>query len=201
MKRLILIHAVLVAFVFTATSALAGVEPSPFTPEINQCNAAVNMLDATDHKLDITLDKAPVEGENINGALNQLETTEKRILSVGSFIDSIFSDIAAVMGTEPSPFNDPDLITAFETVKSAAQQVVDTSQRELPAGVPSQFIDALNFVGDSADRIVQKTEGYIEQLSGTPTGCVIDESKDEFACMENVNCAWDPTTGTCCCIP
>ena len=105
------------------------------------------------------------------------------------------------MGTEPSPFNDPDLIAAFEAVKSAALQVVDTAARELPAEVPSQFIDALGFVGNSADKIVLKTTGYIDQLDGTPPGCVIDETKEELACKENVNCAWDPVYETCCCIP
>ena len=147
MKSMTFIFAVLIALAFTSTPALAGFEPSPFTPEINQCNAAVNMLEATDHKLNITLDKAPVGEENITGALNQLETTEKRLVSVGSFIDSIWSDIAAVMGTEPSPFNDPDLITAFEAVQSAAQQVVDTTAKGLPAEVPTQFTNALGFVG------------------------------------------------------
>ena len=77
MKHLTIVLTVFMALVFTATPGLAGIEPSPFTPEINQCNAAVNMLEATDHKLNLTLDKASVEGANITGILNQLETTEK----------------------------------------------------------------------------------------------------------------------------
>lgn len=200
MKCTTTIPAVLIILIFAATATFAGFEPSPFTPEINQCNAAVNMLAATDQKLNITIDNAPTEGENITGALNQLETTDKRLVSVGSFVDSIWSDIAAVMGTEPSPFNDPDLIAAFETVKLAAQQVVETAERELPDMSPSQFIDALYLVLDSANEIVTKTEGYIEQLSEGPPACTIVD-KTELECLENVKCAWNPTDATCCCIP
>lgn len=191
MKSMTFIFAVFIVLVFVATPVLAGIEPSPFTPEINQCNAAVNMLEATDHKLNITLDKAPVGEENITGALNQLETTEKRLVSVGSFIDSIWSDIAAVMGFEPSPFNDPDLIAAFEAVQSAAQQVADTAARELPEGVPSQFIDALGQVGFTAEELVENVTAYIGQLSdeincGGLTG---------DACIPP--CEWNPETGIC----
>jgi cell wall-associated NlpC family hydrolase len=181
-----------IALVFTATLGLAGIEPSPFTPDINQCNAAINMLEATDHKLNITLDKAPIDGGNITGALNQLATTEKRLVSVGSFIDSIFADIAAVMGFEPSPFNDPDLIAAFEAVKSAAQQVVDSAARELPVGVPSQFIDALEQLSFTAEELVGDVTAYIGELSPGGVDC---SGLTGDACVPP--CVWDPAANIC----
>jgi len=44
MKRLTLALAILIALVLTATPALTGVDPSPWTPEINQLYAIDNQL-------------------------------------------------------------------------------------------------------------------------------------------------------------
>jgi len=194
MKHLTIVLTVFMALVFTATTGFAGIEPSPFTPEINQCNAAVNMLEATDHKLNLTLDKASIEGVNITGILNQLESTDKRIVSVGSFIDSIFADIAAVMGTEPSPFNDPDLIAAFEAVKLAALQVVATAAS---AEVPSQFIEALEQLNFTAVALVDNVTAYIGELSPVSDCSEVDCSLWTGDACIGPCCVWNSYEEVC----
>jgi hypothetical protein len=187
---------------------MAGVEPSPFMPEINQLNASVNMLESIDHKLIKTMEKPPLEGtsaHNINGALNKLEGIDRRLLSVGSMADSIFEDIVAVMGFEPSPFNDPDLIGAFEAVKAALEQIQDTANRQLPLGVVSEFIDALGLIEGTVIELAGEVESYIYELENPPTECVPADF-DEFGCMENADCVWITSTDPavepyCCCFP
>lgn len=186
----------------------AGFEPSPFMPEINQLNASVNMLKSINHKFAKTMDTPPLEGEsayNINGALNKIEGIDVRLLSVGSMAGSIFADIAAVMGIEPSPFNDPDLIAAFEAVKSALQQIEDTATRELPANVVLKFIDALGVVEGTVQDLAGDIQAYITQLNDPTTDCIPSDF-GQLACMKNTSCLWITPNNPagdryCCCMP
>jgi hypothetical protein len=159
----------LISLTFTV-AATAGIEPSPFKPEINKLYASENMLSVIENVVTITIANPPVDGApspNLNGALNKLATTDIRVGSVSGFITSIYEE---VMGTEPSPFR-IDLVPAFEAVKGAAQDIVDVIGRYVPPGeVPSQFIEALGSVKGSAQIIVDNAQQYIGEISDPTVG-------------------------------
>jgi hypothetical protein len=176
--------------VFVISGVMAGIEPSPFQPQINQLNASENILSSIEQVVTITIENPPIEGQpspNLTGALNKLEATDVRVTSVSGFITSIYEE---VMGTEPSPFR-ADIVPALEYVKMAAEDIVNAIARYAPpAGVPQQFIDALGAVGFSAQGIVDDVQLYIEILTGTPP---IDCAgiHDEVTCNDTGGaCVW-----------
>ena len=208
MPRRILIALVIVFFCLgtLATSALAGLEPTPFRPEINQLGAAQNILESIKHGVEKTIENPPIEGvpsPNLNGALNKLETTDKKLTNVAGFISSI---IDAVLGLEPSPFR-VDVIPAVEGVQVAAQDIADSINAFLSIPpdpmIPVAFINALGQVLGSAETLVSDTVQYIEQLQGAGecTFPCIEHATQESCENPLIGCVWydvPGASGYCC---
>lgn len=178
--------------VLIASGVMAGIEPSPFQPQINQLYASENMLRAIEHVVLQTQENPPIEGQpspSLTGALNKLDTTGERVTSVSGFITSIYEE---VMGTEPSPFR-PDIVPALESVQWAAEDIAAAIRdylRTPPSGVPEAFLGSLDSVAGSAEFIVNEVQLYIEELTGTPP---IDCAgiQDEATCNNTGGaCVW-----------
>jgi hypothetical protein len=199
MKRTIGVSILVFAInAFVISGVIAGVEPSPFQPQINQLYASENILNSIDHVVGKTMDNPPIEGQpsvNLDGALNKLDAANERVTSVSGFITSIYEE---VMGTEPSPFRS-DIVPALEAVEQAAQNIVIAIDSYLPpAGVPFEFIEALNEVAGSAQIIVQNTQRYIDGLNCTPLPVDCAGIHDQITCNDTCgSCIWvlDDTGG------
>jgi len=191
----ILTASLLLLPVYTST-LLAGVEPSPFQPEINQLGAIANMLDSAYFRVDRTLSVPPEPCvppdpcKGLNGDINRLEAIENQVSSTDNMVDSMINE---VMGFEPTPFRE-DLVPALEVVGEAAQGiadrintfVVETSAEE----VAIEFIYAVEAVGVSALIVVDTVDDGIEQLLGGPVAC--EDIEDENTCNARDLCEWDP---------
>ena len=191
-----------------ATSALAGFEPSPFQPEINQLGAAQNILESIKHTTDKTLDNPPIEGvygPNLTGALNKLKTTTKKLNNVAGFISS---NIDAVLGLDPSPFWQ-DLIPALQGVNGAAQAIVYSINAflDIPPDpiIPVEFTDALKEgVLFYAEGIVSQTANYIASIEGQAPECTLPciEHATQESCENTlIDCVWvevPGASGYCC---
>ena len=63
--------------------AIAGVEPSPFRPEINQLGAVVNSLNSIHDQINRVLGKPPpddsIPGPDINGVVNRLAAMDNKL--------------------------------------------------------------------------------------------------------------------------
>lgn len=173
----------------------AGVEPSPFQPQINQLGAVANILNAADFRVAKTLSHPPdpcvppdpcEPGPDLNGVVNKLNAIDRQIMSAD---DMVFSMIEEVMGFDPTPFR-TDLIPALEIVGDAAQGISDKvstfieTQRE---GLPVDFIDALWYVGNSALSMVETVSNSIEQLQ-SGSGCSLYENQED--CVQGSSCVW-----------
>ena len=195
MKRSICASLVVLAMsAFVISGVIAGIEPSPFQPQINQLNASENILNSINQVNTKTMDNPPIAGQpspNLIGALNKIDTSNERVTSVSGFITSIYEE---VMGIEPSPFR-PDIVPALQDVQIAANNIVDAIiSFGTPAGVPQEFINALSGVAESAQIIVDNTQLYIEELTGcdpTPgTDCAGIHDPD--ICNGYCVCEWFP---------
>jgi len=173
--------------------ALAGVEPSPFQPEINQLGAVENVINSTYERIVKVMDMAPVLDEpspNLNGAVNRLDAIDKQLMSAD---DIIFSVIAEVMGVEPTPFRE-DLIPALEAVRDAAQAIDNEINVFLPPTgadgqiLPKLFVTALTHVQVSAQDISTHAQDYIDAISSPDGDCASYDNEE--VCEADLSCDW-----------
>jgi hypothetical protein len=130
MKKKSLISSVVVGvFLLSgiAVVALAGTEPSPFKPNINQLGAVENVLNSVKNRVEKVLSKPPdygVSRPSLKGAAKRLEAIVEQLLSVD---DKIFSIVEEVMGVDPSPLHPrSEVVPALENVRDSAQSIVDS---------------------------------------------------------------------------
>lgn len=173
----------------TFNIARAGVEPSPFQPEINQLGAIANILQSADFRVGKSIAHPPepcVPPEpckGLNGAVNRLEAIDNQIGSADNMVQSMINE---VMGFEPMPFH--DLIAPLEVVRDAAEGIVITIGI-LPAGTAApEFLWALGQVSDSALLLIVNVNEDIELLSGGTMECADYDSKETCS---DAGCYWD----------
>jgi hypothetical protein len=176
----------IVGIVFLTPSidvAKAGVEPSPFQPEINQLLAVANILNSADYRVgksiahppDPCVPTYPCNSPDLNGAINRLEAISKQVSSVDDMVDSMINE---VMGFEPSPFRD-DLYPALDVVRDAADGIESQISDYSPAdNVPIEYINALENVSQKASDVVETAQGGI---------CAIT---DWYELCEERGCTW-----------
>ena len=86
MKYVVVFVAVMSLF---CANAYAGIEPSPFTPEINQLGAVSNGLNSCLDRVNKVLSSPPddvIPSPNVNGAVNRLEAITGQMNSLNDFI-------------------------------------------------------------------------------------------------------------------
>lgn len=174
----------------TFNIARAGVEPSPFQPEINQLGAVANILSSADFRVVKTMSHPPDPCvppdpcKGLNGAVNRLEAIDNQI---GSTENMILSMINEVMGFEPTPFRE-DLIPPLEVVRDVAEGIVVRIGEYDPTGpVAREFTEALGNVADSAFLLIGTVDDSVIRLS-EPMAC--EDYDNEAACMD-AGCWWD----------
>jgi hypothetical protein len=175
-------------------NVLAGTEPSPFQPEINQLGAVENILDSAKFRIDMTMGHPPdpcVPPEpckDLNGDINRLAAIENQVASTNNMVGSM---IVEVMGFEPTPFRE-ELVPPLEAIRGVAEDIVgeiylfmDTE----PESQAAEFLEALGQVSDSAIMLIGTVDNGIEQLKGEAIPCgEITNSED---CTNTLGCFWD----------
>ena len=156
MKKKFLISIVVVSVFLLSGIGLAGVDPEPFTPYINQLDALVNILNSALDRVEKVMGVEPEPFRpDLIGAVNRLEAIENQLILANDMVVSIAEE---VMGIEPEPFSG-DLGLAFEDVQTAAKNIVSFINNN---PVPDQLISAFGDVQLSAQAIVGTVNLYIE---------------------------------------
>jgi hypothetical protein len=192
MKKKSLIS-IVVASVFLLSGiagiGLAGTEPSPFKPNINQLGAVENILNSVKNRVEKVLSKLPdhgVSGPSSKGTVKRIEAIIEQLLSLD---DKVFSIVDEVMGVDPSPFHPrSEVVPALENVRDAAQSIVDSIDT-LPVGkTPDESIWAVEDVRESAQDVADNTQSYINLFSDFN----IDYSSITIRndCLTNPSCDW-----------
>ena len=185
------------------SQVVAGVEPSPFQPEINQLGAVANILNSAEFRIVKTM-SAPPEAcvppdpcKGLYGDINRLEAINGQVYSAHYMIISMIEE---VMGVEPSPFRG-DLVAPLEVVGGVAEEIVERiEQFGSPGSVPEEFVLALRSVSESATLVVSAVADGILLLSQDPE-CV--DVSDQAYCDSIVGCLWiyDPFAEVEMCMP
>jgi hypothetical protein len=191
MKKILVIWSLILAVMFltpTIHIASAGVEPSPFQPEINQLGAIANILQSADfrvaksiaHPPDPCVPPDPCNSPDLNGAVNRLEAINNQVSSADDMVKAMIEE---VMGFEPMPFRAGDLIPPLDFVRGVAEGI-DTRIYAAPLdSYAPEFGAALMDVADKASNVSATAQEGIDLLMM----CSIHDS--EAACVEH-GCEW-----------
>jgi hypothetical protein len=96
-RKLGSVVAVLVCFLFALCSfAWAGIEPSPWKPEINKLNALENNLRSIHERVTRVLNIPPdpfTPSPNVNGAVGRLSAMENQLILVNHMLVSVMDEV------------------------------------------------------------------------------------------------------------
>jgi len=210
-RKLAPVVAVAVCFLFALCSvAWAGIEPSPWKPEINKLNAVENNLRSIHERITRVLATPPdpwTPSPNVNGVVGRLSAMENQLLLVNGMLVSVMDE---VLGNPPDPFVPEDMLPALEGVRAASQGIADSINAYLTPPpdpwVPAAFINALTNVGIASQNIADDAVQYMSGGGCTPgvwCGCLgTATSCDAFAnptlCNAQAGCRWsDAIPGSC----
>jgi hypothetical protein len=188
-KTVGLIALVVAVGVGSTQIATAGIEPSPFKPEINKLNALNNHLTAIQEIVNRVL-ACPPNG-NIQGTVRRLLAMDRQLYLLDASVEPLVEE---VMGTQPDDQHDwNDVVPALTSVKDTAQGIVESIEVPFLDCLPDdqRLVDALEQIRLTADMLVKNATQYIGNLSGEVT-CT-DFTGD--VCPPS--CVWNEPTGRC----
>jgi hypothetical protein len=210
-RKLVHVVAVAVCFLFALCSmAWAGIEPSPWKPEINKLNALENNLRSIHERVTRVLGAPPdpwTPSPNVNGVVGRLSAMENQLSLVNGMLVSVMDE---VLGMPPDPWVPADMVPALEGVRAASQGIADSINAYLVVPpdpwVPAAFISALTNVGIASQNIADDAVQYMSGggcTSGEWCGCLgtaksCDAFTDPTSCRAQVGCTWsDVLPGSC----
>ena len=144
MRILAILGISLLLLMGVATPALAGVEPSPFQPQINQLNAVANDLAAIRSQLDAAAIRAGVKPSPWQPQVNRLNAIATQL---GVLYDRVDAALTGV------PRSDPKVITARVNVGEGAVGII-YDVAGLARVLPEECDDALSNVETGAKSII-----------------------------------------------
>jgi hypothetical protein len=190
-KTLGLIALVLTVVAGSTQMANAGVEPSPFKPEINKLNAFDNHLTAIQEIVNRVL-ACPPDG-SMTGTVRRLSAMDRQLYLLDASLESLMEE---VMGTQPDDQHDwNDVAPALTSVKDTAQGIVRSIDESYLDCSPDdqRLVDALEQISLTADMLVENANQYIRDLSGEVDCGELTEGD----CNSSPPCKWNEPTGTC----
>ena len=175
----------------------AGVEPSPFTPQINQIVAVVNSLNSIHDQSNRILAILPndiLPSHNINKAVNRLGAMENKLYLLDNLVNIIGEE---VMGIPADNKHEPtDVVTALDEVASSAGGIAERVTQFLglpPDDIHPDFLGALGLVREAALDVNETAMFYSGEIGGAPPFVCSDFTNEEN-CLLN-NCLW--VSGVC----
>jgi hypothetical protein len=197
MKSLVLaVLMSLMVVIGSVQTATAGVEPSPFLPEINQLGAVVNSLDSIHNRIEMVLaipppdDQAP--GPDVTGEVNRLEAIDNKLVLLNDMVYTIGEEVLAA----PADEQKLAVAEAMVFVADAAEGIAGSiDYAVLPDDLHLDFKAALDMVLGSAMDLMATALFWNRQLSEIPVDDCADY-ENQTDCEFN-GCLWLPDYGVC----
>lgn len=206
-RKLVPVVAVAICFLFSLCSvAWAGIESSPFKPEIHKLNAIENNLHSIQKRLNHVLQDPPDPGTpspNVKGVVHRLSAMEYQLILINHMLNSVMDE---VLQEPPEPGVPADLLPALEGVRAASQRIADSINAYLQEPpdpqVPAAFIRALTNVGIASQNIADDAVNYMRGGPCTPgvsCGCVgialpCTGFTNSTSCNSQAGCRWSDAT-------
>lgn len=192
-----------VAVLILAGTGVAGVEPSPFKPEINKLNAIENGLHSVGERVNLVLASPPgqnVQSPAVQGVVGRLSAMGNQLSLLDGMINSVMDE---VLQTSPDGSVPKDLIPALDGVKTASQTVADSVGVFLGSNpsIPIVFSDALASVKGLSQTVADDAVRYLSGgacISGAGCGCIGTSTScqgmmAQSSCLSQVGCTWSGT--------
>jgi len=167
--RLAMIAFLMLICISFTSAATAGIEPSPFRPEINKLNAVSHQLASIHDRIIKVLSCPPGKRSRcskINGAVNRLSAVEKQLIRKGVRITSVFENILST----PSDDIHPDTLLVLSEIRDAAHGISDSIDAYFATPpdntTPVEFIDMLGAIQSAAQDIAKICTYYIDIIGG-----------------------------------
>jgi hypothetical protein len=159
MRILAIIGITLLLLVGIAAPASAGLEPTPFRPEINKLNAVINELSQISGRLVDIEEKMGVEPTPFIPVVNELNAMSIQLNVVAIQVDAVLDVV---------PSGDPDVEEALALVAGEAQGVVSNAEA-LDEVLPLECAEAL-------DNVISGGESIITLIAPTTIIIIADDS-------------------------
>jgi hypothetical protein len=190
-------------------NGVAGIEPSPWKPEINKLNAVENGLHSIHERVSRVLATPPdpwTPSPAVQGVVGRLSAIGNQLSLLDGMLISVMDE---VLQTSPGQAVPEDMLPALGGVKAASQAVVDSVSAFLTASPPAPvaFIDALTNVKHLSQTLVEDAVSYLNggactsdagcRCIGTSTAC--GNIQAPSSCLSQVGCTWSgtpPCSGT-----
>ena len=157
MKRgtiLLIVLAVSLLLLNNFQTVSAGVEPTPFQPEINKLHS-IELNVAT---IDKRIGKLPDSNASMEGITNHLEEMAKKLGDLDTRLTDVLMVLPMPMYDNPYEGQD-DVLSSLDGIKSDASSIYDVAE---PMGVePTPFRDAAIAVKNNAQTIINRVNVYI----------------------------------------
>jgi hypothetical protein len=137
----------------------AGLDPSPFRPEINKLRAVENVLLAHFHHLDAVLAIPPDPYLPVPALVNQLDAIAFHVAMQEVRVVTV---VNPVLGVPPDPILPPDLVPVMTDLQTAASGLLERARAGF-AVPPDDIrpIDALAGVEANALSLLNTINGYL----------------------------------------
>jgi hypothetical protein len=143
----------LVLLTSVSVPVFAGVEPSPWQPQINQLNAVANNLAEINRHVDKIIIRAGVEPTPWQPQVNQLEAMAHQL----QVLNGRASAVLEVLGVPP---DDDRVLDALQEVSDGAQAIVTDIRLSTPPD-DDRIRDALQEVSNGAQAIVDLVDTFL----------------------------------------
>ena len=186
--RFVFLLSTLFLTIFAITS-YAGVEPSPFMPEINKLGAITNNLNSIHDRVIKVLACPPDDSllcPDVNGAVGRLSAMENQLVRIDALTISVVEEVLAT----PPDDNRGDIVPALREVKNSSLAILETiivGSRPDDMQPPEEFIRALSNVRDKAQDLAVGAQEFIANIEAngepTPVCYVNSDCQDRTECI------------------
>jgi hypothetical protein len=201
MKKRFISVAMIIVFLLPGL-AFAGLEPTPFTPEINKLGAIENSLNSIDERIRAVLAIPP--DDIIPAPVKKMDAMSYQLLLLNGFMESTMDEIInAVLSTPPDDIM--PVIEALERIglvmrnESPEGGIADVVEAYLIEYFPTNgsiapmFYNALMQFSGNANLIILNVNAYIDQINSGLPGCSSYVTPE--TCNNALGCGW--ISGVC----
>ena len=159
-KSMIAVITGLFFMTFFVSFAFAGIEPSPFQPQINQLHS----IELNVGTIDKRIGKIPDSAADLAGKTGQLQAMASKL----GDLDTRLNDAFKILPPSNTPFDGQDEVNAALDGITSDSSSIFTAARQMTEGVgPSPFLEAALAVMNKATAIVISITNYSGCFAGT----------------------------------
>ena len=197
MKHKMIIPLLLAGLLGLSAPALAGFDPTPFTPEVNKLGAIENSLNSISERIRAVLAIPP--NDQTPAPVNRIHAMDHQLSLLTAFMASTMDEIIDAVMAIPPDDQLPviDALNAISAVLSNESEmgIYDVADTYLGLYPDAALSEALTDFSLSAKLMLDNAQEYIDDITTTPIPC---PGLTEAECVDEApRCVWVIDPGYC----